>query len=98
MLGQKRINTYKKTSKKFPHTPSPLEPLTKILLKKPATIRSKLQTALIQKMKMIKMPLKTVKMTSWMSRTRTMMKRLLIVRKTSWKTVKRRQKCWQQNA
>ena len=66
----------------------------------PILHRSKLQTALTQKMKMKKMPLKTVKMTYWMSRTRRMMKRrLLIARKTSWKTaVERRQKCWEQIA
>ena len=90
MLGQKRINTYKKTSKKFPHTPSPLEPLTKILLKKPPTIRSKLQTALIQKMKMKRTVLKTVKMTSWTSRKIRKRMLLMIARKTHWKKVKRR--------
>ena len=89
MLGRKRINTYKKNFLKIPHTPSPLEPLTKILLKKPPTIRSKLQTALIQKMKMKRTVLKTVKMTSWTSRT-IRKRRLLIARKTHWKKVKRR--------
>ena len=84
---------------KFPSNPAHIPHHNPPQKPNPILHRSKLQTALTQKMKMKKMPLKTVKMTSWMSRTRLMMKRrLLTVRKTSWKTVKRRQKCWQQNA
>ena len=88
------------------HTPTHLIYLSEVLphhnppqKPNPFLHRPKLQTVLTQKMKMKKITLKTVKMTSWMSKTRrTMKRRLFKARKTSWKTVKRRQKCWQQNA
>ena len=81
---------------KFPHTYTPHIPNHNPPQKpNPILHRPKLLTVLTQKMKMKKMPLKTVKMTSWMSKKRRMMKRRLLIAR---KTVKRRQKCWQQSA
>ena len=66
------------------HTPTHLIYLSEVLpyhnppqKPNPFLHRPKLQTVLTQKMKMKKMPLKTVKMTSWMPKTRRMMKRRL---------------------